>query len=375
MDGLFSFWRTQLLGTFLSPGSTLSIAALALTLAIAAVVTARYRDVRAKVLLRALFPRRLWRTTSGRADIGWFVFSLFGAGVAFGWALLAMPVVSGWTAAALAPLGTPLVHIPRWLAVSIVTVALFVAYEFAYWLDHWAMHRFRPAWEFHKVHHSAESLSLLTIFRVHPVETIGFYNLVAVVMGVTAGVLTAAFGSAAPASLGGTNVLVMLSAVLITHLQHSHLWLTFGPRWGKWLLGPAHHQIHHSVAPEHHDRNFGNCLTLFDRLFGTFTMPEPQRQAITFGVEADGSDPHSIYAMTARPFVNVVGLCYARIMLTAIECLARASEMDESARRCATLKERAEFRDSAIRWRDLARRALMQDKLPDLPDVGKTESP
>ena len=306
---VLAYWQNQLLGTFLAPASTFSIFALGLTFIAAILLTVGSRDVPAKTLVRALFPRRLWQSRSGRNDIGWFILSVGGISLSFGGAIMAMPMVSGWTFSALVSVfgSSNAPTLPLWLVTAIVTASLFLAYEFAYWLDHWAMHRFKWTWAFHQVHHSAESLSLLTIARVHPVETIGFYNLVALIMGATGGLLSYVFGPAAsPATLFGTNVLTMISAVLIGHLQHTHLWITFGPRWGKYLLGPAHHQLHHSVAPEHHDRNFGNILTLFDRLFGTFTMPEPTRQPIKFGIDATHFDPQSLHGMTVRPFIEFV---------------------------------------------------------------------
>jgi sterol desaturase/sphingolipid hydroxylase (fatty acid hydroxylase superfamily) len=308
-SALLAYWQNQLLGTFVAPGSTFSVYALALTLATAILFTVGSRSLAIKTLCRALFPRRLWQTRSGRNDIAWFAISVGGISFAFSGAILAMPTVSGWVGGALtASFGSPAATtLPTWLVTTIVTAALFIAYEFAYWLDHWAMHRFKCLWAFHQIHHSAESLSLLTIARVHPVESIGFYNLVALVNGATGGLMSYLFGAAAsPATLFGTNALTMISAVLIGHLQHTHLWITFGPRWGRWILGPAHHQLHHSVAPEHHDRNFGNILTLFDRLFGTFTMPTPTRQPIKFGIDAAHFDPQSIKAMTVQPFIEAL---------------------------------------------------------------------
>jgi hypothetical protein len=49
-------------------------------------------------------------------------------------------------------------------------------------------------------------------------------------------------------------------------------------------------------------------------------------------------------------------------MRTAVECLAKASELDERASRCAVPAERAEFLEAAVRWRDLARRALIHEQ-------------
>ncbi len=60
-------------------------------------------------------------------------------------------------------------------------------------------------------------------------------------------------------------------------------------------------------------------------------------------------------------------------MRTAIECLAKASELEERASRCAVSAERAEFLDAATRWRDLARRALVHENAPALRGQTLTE--
>ena len=317
ISALPAFWQNQLLGTFVAPGSTFSIYALALTLTAAALFVVRGRAVAFKTLVRVVFPRRIWRTRSGRADIAWFAFSVFGGGSLFAWAIIASLGVNTGTADLLTQIfGAPSpTLLPAGIVMALVTISLFIAYEFAYWLDHWAMHHFKPAWAFHQVHHSAESLSLLTIARVHPIETIGFYNLVAIIMGVTGGLMTYMFGgNASPVLLYGSNALILLGGVLITHLQHSHLWITFGPVWGRVLLGPAHHQIHHSDDPTHHNRNFGNFLTVFDRMFGSFEMPGAKRGDLTFGIGPQAQNPHSLYAMIITPCVQSWKLAYKSLI-------------------------------------------------------------
>ena len=261
------------------------------------------RPLALSVAIRALAPRRLWRTASGRADFGWFVFSLLGSGLLLGWAIVAAGTISRTIDGAVG--GESFVTMPALPAIIVATIASFLAYEAAYYLDHRLMHRVPWLWPFHRVHHSAEHLSLLTVFRVHPVETIGFYNLVALFVGGVQGLLPLLIGPhAAPHLIGQTNIIVFAGAVLITHLQHSHFWVRLGDRGGWLLLGPAHHQIHHSTDPAHFDSNFGNLLTVFDRLFGTFHMPGRERPALTFGADGDGTNPHGVMAMTVRPFLE-----------------------------------------------------------------------
>ncbi len=54
----------------------------------------RGRRLRAKVILRALFPRRILRSPSNQADIFYLLFNVFTFGLAFGWAVLSYQFLS-----------------------------------------------------------------------------------------------------------------------------------------------------------------------------------------------------------------------------------------------------------------------------------------
>jgi sterol desaturase/sphingolipid hydroxylase (fatty acid hydroxylase superfamily) len=311
---LVAFWLNQLGGTFLVPGSTLSLGSLVCTLLLAAflaVPRARRQMPRLAVWRRALFPRRLVRSASGRADIAYAVFGILFYGLIFGGALVSSTAIAAgadqWLTFLFGP-SSP-VLMPGVLAATIFTIAIFLAYDLAYWLDHYLSHKLPVLWQFHRVHHGAESLSLLTNFRVHPIDTMVFASIGAVTTGMTEATLGRWLGPAAhPFGLGGTNALILVSSVCLTHLQHSHLWVTFGPRWGRWLLGPAHHQIHHSADPRDFDRNFGSTLALWDRLFGTFRPPAARRERLSFGLGAAEPAPHGLKAAVITPVTGVLAL-------------------------------------------------------------------
>lgn len=297
----------QVEGLFLNPQSTYSLPALLASLSLFVFLAAgsdRRKPVSLPLLRRILLPRRLYKSASGRADLAYFVGGILMSSAALSWAIVSAGTVHAVAAAWLNELlgkAQPLLFGAT--ASVLLTIVLFFAYEFAYWLDHWLKHRVALLWRFHKVHHQAESLSILTNSRVHPVDTVLFANLAALVMG-GAGALGERFtASSAPLSANGANALILIAAVAITHLQHSHLWLRFGARGGRYLLGPAHHQIHHSSAPEHHDRNFGSSLAMFDRLFGTFSMPPARRPRLRFGTADDTADPHGWRALLIDPFL------------------------------------------------------------------------
>jgi sterol desaturase/sphingolipid hydroxylase (fatty acid hydroxylase superfamily) len=191
----------------------------------------------------------------------------------------------------------------------IVTVVLYLAYEFAYWLDHYISHKIPFLWEFHRVHHEAEVLSPATNLRVHPVDTLVFANLTAVITGGVHGTLVFLFGKPVfDLQLFGTNAILFVFAFLLIQLQHTHLWIAFTGIWGKLLISPAHHQIHHSQNPAHFNRNLGSCLAVFDWLFGTLHVPSKKREKLTFGVAQDSDlDHQGLYHSLVMPFVRAFG--------------------------------------------------------------------
>ncbi len=180
--GMDQLSHSGAIASWASPALTVATVLIAVGLSLRfAVPRGRTRPVRARVLLRALLPRRIIASASGRADILWFLFNSFLFSTAFGWA-----VWSGdWYSAQLGVLfdrwfgSEPVLHAPAWAATLVMSFALFLAYEFAYWLNHSLSHRVGWMWEFHKVHHTAESLTPLTNYRVHPVDTIIFINMAA----------------------------------------------------------------------------------------------------------------------------------------------------------------------------------------------------
>lgn len=297
----------RLHGMFLEPASLLSIQSLTCALVIATLATRaarrNARPVRMRVLLRALFPRRLHASASGRADIMLFLFNAFLASALFGWAILSSATVYSHAGALLGSAfgRMPPSPLPRWLGMAIATVTLYLAFEFAYWLDHFLSHRIPFLWRFHKVHHSAESLSPLTNFRIHPVNSVIFVNIVALVTGWTGALLTFAFGGEPGlATIGGANLLLVAATWTLTHLLHTHLWISFGGALGRVLQSPAHHQLHHSSDPAHRDCNFGASSALFDWLFGTLVLPPRRRPVLTFGVTGERSR-HDLGSLLVAP--------------------------------------------------------------------------
>jgi sterol desaturase/sphingolipid hydroxylase (fatty acid hydroxylase superfamily) len=305
-----------------SPG-TFSLASLLCALCVAMLFLGlkrqrRGRGLRVKVLLRAVFPKRLRVSRSSRTDVAFFVFSVFVVGLFLGWAALSAQVVNGLTNQLLAHAFGAMRRAPLsdLEAAAVMTLVLFVAYELGYWIDHYLSHNVPFLWEFHKVHHTAEVLSPLTNFRVHPVDTIVFNNILALAMGGAGGIANYLLGQTArPLTVADSNVIVVVLFFLIGHLQHTHFWIAFTGVWGRILLSPAHHQIHHSTNPAHFNKNLGSSLAIWDWLFGTLHVPQKTREKLTFGVDPRAEDVHTMRGELISPLRRAFALLKPRLSL------------------------------------------------------------
>jgi sterol desaturase/sphingolipid hydroxylase (fatty acid hydroxylase superfamily) len=282
-------------GPFLSFGSLLSITSLgcALVLAIAFIairLRRRRRRIRFKVILRALFPRRMAGPSSG-IDVSYLIFNTFVFGAILGWALLSIGVISGGVNGLLTSAFGQRVAVawPEFAVRACVTLVLFLAYEFSYWFFHYMCHRVAFLWEFHKVHHTANVLSPITVFRVHPVDSWLFANVSAIIIGAVYGLISYVLGvTVQQFALTDTNLILVVFIHIYLHFQHSHLWIAFRGLAGRLLLSPAHHQVHHSTNPAHFNKNLGSCLAVWDWMFGTLYVPAKAPERLRFGVEPAG---------------------------------------------------------------------------------------
>jgi sterol desaturase/sphingolipid hydroxylase (fatty acid hydroxylase superfamily) len=163
---------------------------------------------------------------------------------------------------------------PAWIQIM---VAFLVADFLSYWI-HRAYHYFPLLWAFHVVHHTSEELDWLSTSRLHPVSQAldtAAVALVLLLMGLPVAAVVAA------------NILIGAAALLV----HANVPWTFGPAQNL-LVSPLFHQWHHAhvEGEQGHDiGNFGAVLSIWDRLFGTWSLPA-LRRPVRFGVP-DGPAP------------------------------------------------------------------------------------
>jgi sterol desaturase/sphingolipid hydroxylase (fatty acid hydroxylase superfamily) len=184
------------------------------------------------------------------------------------------------------------------------TIFFFIAYDLGRFVAHSLLHDVPWLWEFHKVHHSAEVLTPITAFRVHPIDLMVMAWVPVLFTGMLSWVTHRWIASDITFfTFMGFHALVWVFN-LVEHLRHWHVWVHYGPKLNNWLISPAHHQLHHSANPAHWECNRGYELAIWDRLYGSLKVPElAPTEPLVLG-QGDGTDEQwrSASALLFNPF-------------------------------------------------------------------------
>jgi sterol desaturase/sphingolipid hydroxylase (fatty acid hydroxylase superfamily) len=195
------------------------------------------------------------------------------------------------------------------LATIVTTLLVVLAADFALWYGHYLSHKIPVLWEFHKVHHSAEVMTPFTAGRVHPIDDMMGYALTGLFSGSVGGVCAYIFGKdASLIAVFQLNIVLFVFYMLAFHLRHSHIWLPLTGWLGHVFISPAHHQVHHSSAERHWDRNMGFVFAIWDWMFGTLHVPADKREDFAFGIGGGEAEYHSWWRMYVVPFKKAARL-------------------------------------------------------------------
>ena len=259
-----------------------------------------------KNTIRGLFPKDIWCHPSTINDCILAVLNV-AVNPVFIKIINLIPMVifgvAGYKIAGLLPI-EPYTMNPTFSTMLVLTVAMFIMADFSFYWSHRWTHKIAALWEFHKVHHSAEVMTPITLLRIHPVDN--FLNSVIGAMGRS--FIVGFFFYLYPTTSGvvtilSTNILVFIFHILGSNLRHSHIWWSWGPMFDHIFISPAMHHIHHSDKTKHLDKNFGSILSLWDWIFGTIYVPDG-RENIVFGLgknkETENYD--TVMKLYFRPF-------------------------------------------------------------------------
>ncbi|MEM9715270.1 MAG: sterol desaturase family protein [Pseudomonadota bacterium] len=164
--------------------------------------------------------------------------------------------------------------------------------DFLIWAQHVITHRVPLLWRLHQVHHADTDMDVTTAIRFHPLEIL----------------LSMAIKIGAVYLLGPAAIAVILFEIILNGtamFNHSNIalpsWLDRALRWV--VVTPDMHLVHHSDDRVEHDTNFGFALSIWDRLFGTYTdEPAKGTDGMTIGLQWQDEAPTRLAWSLALPF-------------------------------------------------------------------------
>jgi sterol desaturase/sphingolipid hydroxylase (fatty acid hydroxylase superfamily) len=144
-----------------------------------------------------------------------------------------------------------LMQMPGWLRF----LAAILLVDFLYWLQHYLHHRIPFLWKLHALHHSQTELNFFTDFRYHVLEYLARHTVLII-----------------PLLILKIDPPVIASVAIVqrwySRFYHGNIRTNLGAL--RFLLvTPQSHRIHHSIYPQHANRNFGAIFSIWDYLFGT----------------------------------------------------------------------------------------------------------
>lgn len=151
-------------------------------------------------------------------------------------------------------------------------IVSFVLLDLGEYIYHVIMHRVKRLWMFHLVHHSDPVVDVSTTLREHPGE-----NIIRLMFTLLWVFLT---GSLLWVLLLRQTIQIFTTFIAHTNYQVSEK----ADRWlGFLFITPNLHRVHHHYRQPYTDSNYGDVLSIWDRMFGTFQkFPE---EPLIFGVD------------------------------------------------------------------------------------------
>ena len=142
----------------------------------------------------------------------------------------------------------------------------FIMIDLVFYVYHRMSHRVRFLWAIHLSHHSSKEMNFAVSFRqawFGPISKIPFFMALPL--------------------LGFDPTIIAVAGVISTLwgiVGHTQIIGKLGPL--EWIFNtPSHHRVHHGSNKQYIDKNYGNLLIIWDRMFGTF---ESEEEPVKFGL-------------------------------------------------------------------------------------------
>ena len=175
-----------------------------------------------------------------------------------------------------------------WLEVIASVVVLDLA---IYWQHRW-FHAIPVLWPIHRVHHSDIAFDVSLGLRFHPAEivlSLGYKMLLIVLLGIT------------------PLAIIIYEAALAVFALLTHSNIAISRRLDGWLrtvfVTPDWHRVHHSVHRDETNINYGNILSLWDRMFASYSaQPRDGHVDMQIGLAGFRDSPaQTVLALLLQP--------------------------------------------------------------------------
>jgi len=165
-----------------------------------------------------------------------------------------------------------LYHLPYMKHPFVLFIVSFILLDFGEYVYHVIMHKINRLWMFHAVHHSDNIVDVSTTLREHPGENL-IRNSFTIVWIFFSGTI---FWTLL------LRQLIQIASNISVHMN-CRLPEKLDTVIGVLFITPNLHQVHHHYQKPYTDCNYGDVLSIWDRLFGTFCrLPY---EDIIFGVD------------------------------------------------------------------------------------------
>ena len=169
----------------------------------------------------------------------------------------------------------------------------FILLDLGEYFYHLIMHKVKTLWRFHLVHHSDNMVDISTTLREHPGENIIRLSITLLWVFLSGAVFWALL----------LRQIIQVFTTLFAHINY-RLPEKLDNIIGFVFITPNLHQVHHHYQMPYTDSNYGDVLSIWDRMFGT--LKKLPSKDLVFGLDThmEKKDNGSFGFLFKIPFVK-----------------------------------------------------------------------
>jgi len=172
-------------------------------------------------------------------------------------------------------------------------IATFILLDLGEYIYHLIMHKIKALWRFHLVHHSDNIVDISTTLREHPGENIIRLSFTLIWVFLSGAIFWAIL----------LRQIIQVFTTMFAHINY-RLPEKLDNIIGVVFITPNLHQVHHHYQMPYTDSNYGDVLSIWDRMFGTFKkLPV---EYLIFGIDTcmEKKDNSNFKSLFKIPFVR-----------------------------------------------------------------------